>query len=128
MKRTQPATSLDAFKSLHPSQIREMYHKILEALKSLGSASTEQIAEFLTVDHPKVHRRVSEMASLQMIYRPGIRVATKSGRTAFVWTICGENQPKTESEIVYKSEEKTAAEYAGKLIQMTKNTIQPKLF
>lgn len=101
MTRNNPSTSIDAYKSLQPDQIREVYKKILSALEVLGQASTEQIAEYLTMEHARVHKRVSEMQGLQMIYRPGHRVPTKSGRTAFVWCLCkaGEKvEKKTESQ------------------------------
>lgn len=95
-KRKNPETSIDAYKSLQPDQLKEIYQKIIEALKVLGTASTEQIADYTTLPHPKIHKRVSEMEKLEIIYRPGNRVATKSGRTAYVWCLC--NQPITDNQ------------------------------
>jgi predicted transcriptional regulator len=93
-RKKMPTTSLDAYKSLQPDQVRAIYSKIIDALKVLGMASTEQIALHLTLEHAKVNKRVSEMEKLEMIYRPGTRVPTKSGRTAYQWCLRN-NQPIT---------------------------------
>ena len=122
--RNNPATSIDAFKSLKPDQVREVYKKILDALKVLGQASSEQIAEYLTMEHAKIHKRVSEMQGLSMIYRPGLRVPTKSGRTAFVWAIQGTLE-KTDKEVVYKKEEKSAHQFSSDLIKSFQQILFP---
>src|ERR1700761_3088131 len=88
MKRNNPDTSNEAYRNLKAEDLRSVYQKIIAALEILGTASTEQIANFLTMDHSKIHKRVSEMERLQIIYRPGHKVPTKSGRTAFVWGLC----------------------------------------
>jgi DNA-binding Lrp family transcriptional regulator len=84
-----------------------MYEKIILALERLGSASTEQISDFLTIPHSKVHKRTKEMQDMKIIFRPGHRVPTKSGRTAFVWCLCSagvktdrENKPIPGKTIV----------------------------
>jgi predicted transcriptional regulator len=125
MKRNNPSTSKDAFKSLRAEDLREVYKKIMDALKVLGSASTEQIAEYLTMEHAKIHKRVSEMEGMQLIYRPGGRVPTKSKRTAFVWTICDPSQPKVEKPSI--KEERAMHEFANDLISKV-NAVQTDLF
>jgi predicted transcriptional regulator len=121
-KRNLPQTSKDAYANLKPEQLREVYKKIIEALKILGTASTEQIASYLTMEHAKIHKRVSEMERMQMIYRPGNRVTTKSGCTAFVWCLSG-NQPKTDKETTEKSITGTAVVYySRKLIIKNKDS------
>ena len=126
MKRKNPQTSLDAYNSLQPEQVREVYTKIIEALKVLGTASTEQIADYTTLPHAKIHKRVSEMERLEMIYRPGNRVPTKAGRSAHVWCLRN-NQPKVETEKSQKQlkGQKSIAEYSRSI---TKLGNQQKLF
>lgn len=112
-KRENPATSNEAHRSLKAEDIREVYQKIIKALERLGSASSEQISVYLTMDHCKIHKRTSEMEKLGMIFRPGHRVPTKSGRSAFVWALssCGQ---KTDREKIIP----------GKSIQDYSKTIQ----
>jgi predicted transcriptional regulator len=97
MKRKNPATSTEAYNNLRPEKLREDYQKILKALERLGEASSEKIAEFLTVEHAVVHKRTSELMKMGLIYRPGHRVPTKRGATAFVWALCGTGA-KTDRE------------------------------
>lgn len=125
MQRTQPQTSLDAYKSLNPENVREVYKKILGALKVLGSANTEKISDFLTIEHSKVHKRVSEMQGLEMIYKPGTRSSMKSGRTGYDWAIRGNGQKEPAVEHTYKPNEKTASTIASEIINSTN---QPTLF
>jgi predicted ArsR family transcriptional regulator len=106
-RKNQPQTSKDAYASLQLSEVQATYQKIIGALERLGTASTEQIADFLTIDHSKIHKRTKEMQDLKMIFRPGHRVPTKSGRTAFVWCLCvtgaktdRENKPLPGKSIV----------------------------
>ncbi len=121
--RPKIQTSQDAYKSLSHTGVKEMYAMILAALKILGSANTEKIASYLGVDHSKVHKRTSEMERLEMIWRPGAKSITKAGKQAFLWTIRGDNQPKTDNEAkketTYKPNEPTAAEHAVNIIKQT---------
>ncbi len=96
--RNVVSTSQEAYHSLKAESVREMYSKILEALKRLGSANTEKIAEFIGVEHSRVHKRTSEMERLEMIWRPGGKVQTKSGRLSFLWTVRGDMQFKTDNQ------------------------------
>lgn len=123
--RKNPQTSLDAHKSLQPEQLRETYKQILDALKVLGTASSEQIATYLTVDHSKIHKRTKEMEGMELIFRPGHRVPTKSGCTAYVWQLCG-NQPKTtKAEKALKGN--SVSDYSKKISEIGKQQ-QQKLF
>lgn len=126
-KRKNPQTSVDAYKSLQPDQIRAIYQKIVEALKVLGMASTEQIAEYTTIAHPKIHKRVSEMEKLEMIYRPGTRVKTKSGRTAYQWTLCN-NQPKVERKPEKALPGKSVSDYSKEILNPSSGYKQNILF
>jgi predicted transcriptional regulator len=96
-RKNQPQTSKDAYNNLQPEKLREDYQKILKALERLGTASSEQIAAYLTVEHSVVHKRTSELMKMGLIFRPGHRVPTKRGATAFVWCLCSAGV-KTDNE------------------------------
>lgn len=120
MKRKNPETSIDAYKSLDPQQLNETYRQILSALDSLGEGSFEDIAAFLKEPPAKIWKRLGELGKMELIYRPGNKRMLKSGRMGFTWMRT--NPSKTEQqkkEVVYKEGETTAAEYAGKLIRAT---------
>lgn len=117
MKRSLPSTSHDAYAQAKP-MMASHYAKIIEALKKLKSATAEQIAYHLNMDHSQINRRVSEMEREQMIYKPGIKKKTKTGRQAFVWCIVGE--PYTETENLYANGQKTSTDYSKELIKSTR--------
>lgn len=101
--------------------------KIVEALKVLGNATYEEIASRLTMDRHAIGRRLKEMELLNLVYKPGNKKLTKSGRAAYCYSLCtGE---KTDNQVkegnIYKKGEKTAADYASALINSVK---QPTLF
>lgn len=122
MKRNNPSTSTEAYKSLHPDQIREVYKKIISALEVLRQASSEQIAIHLAMEHAKIHKRVSEMEGLQLIYRPGLRVVTKSGRTAYVWCLCTEDKVENKTTKTERSlKGKTVSDYSKKIKNIQKD-------
>lgn len=127
-KRKQIDTSLAAYHSLKAEDVRNIYKKILEALKVLGSANTEVISDYLTLPHPKVHKRTSEMERLEMIYKPGTKSVMKSGRMGFNWSIRGTGQKESAVETNYKKETKTAATIASDIINNSGNLKQQKLF
>lgn len=114
-KRQLPDTSHDAYASVK-HMITPHHQKILDSLKILGKGSAEQIAFHLKMDHSQINRRVSEMERLELIYKPGLKVATKTGRNAYVWQICGsDGNPiiKTERSLPGKG----ISDYSKKLIQ-----------
>lgn len=85
MKRQNPETSNDAFKSLDPRSLQEIYRQILLALDELGEADFEMIAAFIHVAPARVWKRLSEMGKMELIYRPGNKRKLKSGRMGFTW-------------------------------------------
>lgn len=117
MKKTNfPETSMDAFKKAHPDMLAEHYRKIIDALKILGTCNYEKIAAHATMDRHQVGRRLKELEGMELIYKPGTKSNTKSGRTAFDYCLTGSGQPKTDNEVRYVKGEKTAADYANDLI------------
>jgi predicted transcriptional regulator len=89
-------TSQEAYHSLDAKQLNERYCKIISALNSLGEATTQEVAAFLKVPHETIWKRFSELASMQMIYRPGNKRLMKSGRNGFTWMLC--NPQKVEKQ------------------------------
>jgi predicted transcriptional regulator len=115
-----PDTSLEAYKALRPEQLRTMYAKIVEALKVLGTATYEQLSDYINCqDRNQISRRLKEMEGLQIIFKPGNKRLTKRGRNAYVYALTNSSQPKTEKEIVYRSDEKASTDYSKQLIHPT---------
>lgn len=127
MKQRLPDTSISAYKMLTPEMIAGHHGKIIGALQQLGTASYEAIAVHVGLDRHQVGRRLSELERMGIVYKPGSKSMTKSGRMAYNYclSITG---AKTENEIKefngYKKGEKTAADFASALIKAT----QPNLF
>ncbi len=118
-----PATSLDAYKSQDESHIRKQYDGIVSALKVLKSASAEQIANHLKMQHVQINRRMSEMERLQMVWKPGGRVPTVTGRTAFAWQLTSEPDPIPTPVIKEpKFRSKSIAEHSKAIQKIQKQT------
>lgn len=112
-------TSVEAYKSLNPEDLREMYRDIMKALGVLGIASFEDIAAHLKVEKSRVWRRLAEMERMELIYRPGTKKILKSGRQGYEWALTSANIVKTE-----KSERalpgKTVADYSKSIQDISK--------
>ncbi len=125
--RILPDTSLEAKESLKEKDIKALHKRIVEALGVLGSATAEQIADYLGVDHVVVARRMSELGVLGKCHRPGEKLPTKTGRSAYTWRLGVAPIPEHN---VYKKGEKNAADFAEKIIEhkINKVYVQPALF
>jgi len=129
--RKLPDTSLSAYKSVSIEMQNNHFSKILKALKVLGVASAEQIATYIGMEHSQINRRISEMERLELIWKPGNKVPTKSGRMAYQWQLRGDMQVKTEKqENIYRNKGVvTAAQHAANILNATQpETIQQTLF
>lgn len=84
-KSNVPSTSKEAYKSLDPAKLRDIYKRILLALSELGGGTFEDIAQKMKVDKSVVWKRLSELERASIIYRPGAKKKLKSGRSGFVW-------------------------------------------
>lgn len=114
-KRSIPQTSKDAHASLKQEEIREMYLRILEALRLIKEGHMEDIATACRVKPEKVWKRLSEMKTMGLIYRPGNRKLLSSGCTGYTWRLVDENQstePVTEKAMPGKS----VSDFSKKLI------------
>lgn len=116
-KRQLPDTSHAANKAATIEMRQGHYMKIINALTQLGTANYEKIADHVGLERNAVGRRVGEMEGLQLIFKPGSKSPTKSGRMAYDYCLTGAGMPKVDPAITYKKNEKSAHEYANDLIK-----------
>lgn len=115
-----PSTSHEANVSM-TKELREQHHaKILSALEVLKLATGEQIAQYSKLDYHAVMRRVSELERDEKVYKPGTKIPTSSGRTAFQYAIRTPSTIIPTPENHYREGPTTAADYASSLIAKTK--------
>src|ERR1700761_9693492 len=96
MKRKNPATSKDAYESLDPENIREVYKKIVAALREIKQGTYEDIANKIRLKPEQVWKRMSEAHRLGFVERTGKRKKMASGREGFIW-VATDKLPFTES-------------------------------
>lgn len=75
-------TSLLAYKSL--KDLGDKQQRVYEAVKELGRATNEEVADYLGWTINRVTGRVTELSSFGLLAVDGIGI-TKSGRSAKVW-------------------------------------------
>lgn len=122
-------TSLAAYRTLNPDSVKAIEDLIEKALMVLGLASTEQIAEYTGKPHAKIHKRVAKMEREERIWRPGAKTLTKSNRSAYLWQIRGDNQPKTDKEEnAFKKGQTSATDHASKILSHNQPLSQTNLF
>jgi len=110
-----PDTSKDAFKALTPEKLAKDYSDIVFALKCLKEGSYEQISKVLGwVDMGKCSRRLKELQSMQVIYKPGNKILTSRNRFAYVYKLVENGEKSVEPEKVMKGE--TVADISRKLV------------
>lgn len=116
-KRNVPQTSKDAHASLKQTEIREMYKRILEALRLIKEGHMEDIAAACKVKPEKVWKRLSEMNEMGLIYRPGNRKKLSSGCSGYTWRITSDEPAESTTERFPKG---TAAhEHAKSIIKQS---------
>lgn len=114
-----PETSHEAHEKVSNEMLRSIYQRIVDALKVLGLANYEEIALYLNVpDKNMISRRTKEMEGLQMIYKPGTKSLTRSGRNAFQYALTGSNV--TVPALPERQPKLTAVDFANVLINKTK--------
>lgn len=99
MERILPETSHEAHKSITNEILSNHHRMIIEALSSLKKATFEEIADYLNWDDKnRAARRLSELERNQIIFKPGEKRKTRTGRNAYVYALI----PK---EIKYEQKE-----------------------
>ena len=130
MERTNPQTSLDAWRSMDGKILADHYCKILTALDLLGTGIYEEIATQVGfTDKNQVSRRLAELERMELVYKTGEKGLTKSNRQAFKYKI------RTKETIVptiekFTPPDTTAADFANMIIAQTKlgKAFQAELF
>jgi len=124
-----PITSLQANEKMTTELRQRHWERIKDALLVLKLGTGEQIAEQSGMDYHAVMRRISEMERLEMVYKPGGKIPTKSGRNAYQYAI------RTETTVIpqpeqYKPTDTTAADIACSIIAKTKQVkaVQQSIF
>jgi predicted transcriptional regulator len=88
MKNKNPETSHEAYEMMTDSILSNHQKQIIDALKILKKATSEEIAIYLNWDDKnRSARRMSELEREQMIYKPGEKRKTKYGRNAYVYSL-----------------------------------------
>lgn len=92
-----PDTSIAAFHALTPEKLAADYEGIIRALKWLKEANYEKIATFLHwEDINKCSRRLKELESMQIIYKPGGKSLTRRNRSAYNYKLVEKVLVQTE--------------------------------
>lgn len=85
-KRKISSTSIEAYK--RADEIIEGHHKlIIGALRTLKSATFEEIASRIKLDKAQVSRRTSELEADGYIFKPGTKKKTIANRNAFMYEL-----------------------------------------
>lgn len=119
-----PQTSKAAYKQAKEGLIEDHKKKITVALGELGVANYEVIATKAKLERHAVGRRLSELEKDNIVYKPGTKSKTKTGRLAYDYCLTSDNTVKTETKSLYTKDQRTAAEFASDVIKIT----QAKLF
>jgi predicted transcriptional regulator len=88
MEKKLPETSHEAHESMTNELLSKHQSQIIDALKNLKKATSEEIAIYLNWDDKnRSARRMSELERNQIVYKPGEKRKTKYGRNAFVYEL-----------------------------------------
>lgn len=128
MKRNNPITSHLANKEATLELRQNHWLKITEALKVLNLATGEQIAAEAKMDYHAVMRRIGEMERNEMVYKPGTKIPTSTGRLAFQYAIRNSDTILPTPEHHYKEGEPTGADLACMIINKHEKLKQKSLF
>jgi predicted transcriptional regulator len=98
--RNYIATSIDAYKSIKGDAKENHNVKIVQALSVLKSATYEEIASHLKWDDKnRAARRLSELEREQMVYKPGEKKKTRSGRDAYVYRLVSSAEKHAQRQL-----------------------------
>lgn len=126
-KKQIPDTSKEAWRSLDPTQIAEIYRGILYALGIMNKATFEEIAAHMRVDKSRVWKRMSELERMKLVYRPGSKKSLKSGRMGYEWALTSTSIPKTDQDMKALKGKPTVSDYSRNINTISKKANQLKL-
>lgn len=124
MTRKIAETSREAYNSLEPEKIQQIYVDIMKALSIIGEGTFEDISAYLKIDKSRVWKRLSEMQKNGMIFNTGRKRLLKSNRNGFTWMLTTNNTPKTDKEENVFRKQTTFNDHVKNINQIT----QPTLF
>lgn len=113
-KRKNPATSLEAYRSLDPDLLVGLRKKIYKALVEIGTGNYEDMAIKADIEPVQCWKRISELHKDGLIHRTGERKVLSSGRMGFVWAPGGTPEPMKKKERVLKG--KTVADFSKAIL------------
>lgn len=96
MKRKNPQTSIDAYNSLDPENIRDIYKRILWALSQIGEGHYEDISLAIKEKESRVWKRLKEMSDLGLIYRTENKKMLSSGCRGYTWKATLKGSPTVQ--------------------------------
>lgn len=126
MKRKNPDTSLDAYKSLDPIKISLRMQKIADGLNAIGKGNYEQIALAAGLREDQVWKRLIDCMKSGLIHRTQEKRKTKDNRDSYVFAPGPATQIAARKERVMKG--KTVSDYSKELVKTKPTYIPQKLF
>lgn len=117
-KKQVPETSLEAFRSLDPAKIRDIYKRILLSLSMLEEATSEEIAAHMKTDHDRVWKRMKELTDLELVYKPGTKKVLRSGRMGYCYRLRNDSSFPTVDKAVLNGD--TVADFSRKIQDISK--------
>lgn len=95
-KRKLPETSLEAYASLEPEKLREIYQQIISALTLLKKGTFEDVSAHLKIDRDRVWKRLPELEKMGFVCRHGSKKKLRSGREGYEWTLTLNSTPTVQ--------------------------------
>ena len=121
MAKKLPDTSLAAGRQFTGVMKKTHHLKIISALQVLGVANYEKISIWLGMKNAnQISRRLKEMELLELVFKPGSKSSTTSGRAAYNYQLTG-NQPKTEVKNERVMQGDGIADFSRKIDSITKS-------
>lgn len=114
-----PETSHLANKAANLEMRQRHWDKIKVALSVLKLATGEQISVEAKMDYHAVMRRIGEMERNEMVYKPGGKIPTSTGRLAFQYALRTPETIIPEPENHYMENQTTASDFACAIIAST---------
>lgn len=85
--RINPVTSHEAYKSVSPEMLSKHHEKIIKALRELHEGTYEELAIKTGMDKTQIGRRLCELERTSIVYKPGWKRKTSTGRNGFVYKL-----------------------------------------
>lgn len=92
-KSNVPATSKEAYHSLDPEKIRDIYKRILWALSQINEGTYEDISRALKEKESRIWKRLKELSDMNLIYRTENKKLLSSGRKGYTWKATLQGSP-----------------------------------